>query len=69
MPLEAMPTLLLRKQEVATTAVYRLGDPPKGTTAVRARRDQAGRLLLPAATASPPPRTPVVIYVRSVARR
>ena len=36
MPLEALPTLLLRKQELTTTAVYRLGDPPKGVTAVRA---------------------------------
>jgi hypothetical protein len=69
MPLEAMPTLLLRKQDLPVTAVYRVGDPPRGVTAVRARRDKAGRLLLPAATASPRPRTPVLIYVRTIAKR
>jgi hypothetical protein len=69
MPLEAMPTLLLRKQEVSTTATYRIGDPPKGVTAVRGRRDKAGRVLIPAATAAPPASAPVLIYVRSVTRR
>jgi hypothetical protein len=69
MPLEAVTTLLLRKQELTTTAIYRLGDPPKGVTAVRGRRDRAGRLLLPAATDSPPVHRPVLIYVRSVTRK
>jgi hypothetical protein len=68
MPLEAMPTLLLRKQEVTVTAVYRVGEPPKSAGAVRGRRDRAGRLLLPASAPSPSDQ-PVVIYVRSIARR
>jgi hypothetical protein len=69
MPLEATPILILRKEDVPVTALYRVGEPPRGVAAVRAKRDRSGRLLLPAATASIRPRTPVLIYVRTIAKR
>ncbi len=67
MPLEARATLLFRKEELTTTALYRLDDPPKDV--VRVRRDRSGRLVLPAGTLPPPPQSPVVIYLRTIARR
>jgi hypothetical protein len=69
MPLEARVTLLFRKEELTTGALYRLGEPPKASSAVRARRDRSGRLILPAGTLPPSPQSPVIIYVRSLAKR
>jgi hypothetical protein len=71
MPLEAMPTVLLGKEEVSRAAVYRLGEPPKSAGSLRARRDKAGRLVLPAGKSEQETRAAkgLIIYLRSVARR
>ncbi len=71
MPLEALPTVVVGKQEVSTAAVYRLGDPPKDAGSIRAKRDKAGRLVVTPGKAEVDARAAkgLVIYVRSVARK
>jgi hypothetical protein len=71
MPLEALPTVVLGKEELSTAAVYRLGEPPKDAGSLKAKRDKAGRLVVSPGKTEGPPRgaTTLVIYVRSVARK
>jgi hypothetical protein len=79
MPLEAMPVLLVGKAEIPlASAVYRLGPAPKGDKPVAARRDRAGRLVVPAGKRGGKPALDAdslrggaraVIYVRAPAGR
>jgi hypothetical protein len=69
MPLEVSPVLLVGAAEVPLgSASYRLGAAPKADKPLTAKRDRAGRLVVPAAKA--PPATSLrgaraVIYVRT----
>jgi hypothetical protein len=71
MPLEAMPTVLVGKEQLSSAAVYRLGEPPRSADSLRARRDKSGRLVLPAGKTELEARAAkgLIIYLRSVARR
>ena len=71
MPLEALPTVVVGKEEVSTAAVYRIGEPPRDVGSLKAKRDRAGRLVVTPVKSESGlrARSGVIIYVRSVVRK